>query len=170
MTIEEAITNAIEYEKKVVHVYADAMERSKDPVGKRIFKVFSVEEEGHVSYLKQKLEQLKCEGKVTPETLKTAVPAIDCIEKEIGKLERRMADRELDEELQMLQKAREVEIETGNFYRRMVAELPEEGKQFFKRFVEIEEGHLALVQAEIDAITKSGYWFDFADFSLEALG
>ena len=49
--------------------------------------------------------------------------------------------------------------------------LPEElfhqGKRF-ALFLEIEEENLALVQAEIDAITGMGYWFDFREFDLEA--
>ncbi|MFH1865645.1 MAG: hypothetical protein ABIK85_07155 [Candidatus Eisenbacteria bacterium] len=36
-----------------------------------------------------------------------------------------------------------------------------------QRFLEIEEGHLALVQAQIDQATGSGYWFDVREFTLE---
>ena len=49
----------------------------------------------------------------------------------------------------------------------MVRELPEEGKQLFAPFVEIEEGHLAIVRAEIDYLSKTGYWFDFKEFDME---
>src|SRR5450631_2254288 len=60
------------------------------------------------------------------------------------------------------------EDETSSFYGRMVAELPEEGRALFARFLEIETGHGALAQAELDSLTKSGFCFDVAEFDLEA--
>ncbi|MDH4196285.1 MAG: hypothetical protein OEW05_02645 [Candidatus Aminicenantes bacterium] len=50
----------------------------------------------------------------------------------------------------------------------MVAELHAEGQRLFARFVEIEEGHLAMAQAEIDAANGLGFWFDVREFRLEA--
>ena len=38
----------------------------------------------------------------------------------------------------------------------------------FGRFLEIEQGHQAIVRAEIDALTGMGFWFDFQEFDLEA--
>jgi len=33
--------------------------------------------------------------------------------------------------------------------------------------VRIEEGHLTIVRAEIDYLTRTGYWFDFKEFDME---
>jgi hypothetical protein len=49
-----------------------------------------------------------------------------------------------------------------------VRDLPAEEKAMFERFVEIEEGHKSIVQAEIDCVTGMGFWFDIAEFRLEA--
>jgi len=49
----------------------------------------------------------------------------------------------------------------------MTDELPLEGRRMFSRFVEIEEDHLAIVRAEIDYLTKTGYWFDIKEFDME---
>ena len=49
----------------------------------------------------------------------------------------------------------------------MVDTLGEEGKQLFKPFLAIEEGHIAIVQAELDYLSHTGYWFDFQEFDLE---
>ena len=43
----------------------------------------------------------------------------------------------------------------------------QDAQKMFARFVEIEEGHQAIVKAEIDAVSGSGFWFDFNEFSLE---
>ena len=49
----------------------------------------------------------------------------------------------------------------------MVEELPEGARPLFRRFLEIEDGHLAMVQAEIDTLAGTGFWFDVQEFSLE---
>ena len=70
-------------------------------------------------------------------------------------------------EVEHLQRALAAEKETSAFYQRMVAELSGERQRLFARFLEIEEGHVAIVQAEIDAVSGSGFWFDMKEFDLE---
>ena len=67
----------------------------------------------------------------------------------------------------MLTRALEAEVATSNFYKKMVRELPLEGQLLFADFVEIEEGHLAIVRAEIDYLSPTGYWFDFKELDME---
>jgi rubrerythrin len=171
-SIEDAITNAIEYETKVRNVYKEAEAEASDSRGKRVLKVLADEEQRHLDYLEHKLKQWKDTGVVTADHLETVIPSKDVIEREVGKLRDHMhgESRKADAELRMLNKALKVEIETGDFYKRMVKELSGEGQKLFARFVEIEEGHRAIVQAEIDYISGSGFWFDFREFDLEAGG
>ena len=70
-------------------------------------------------------------------------------------------------EVEHLQRALAAEMETSAFYRRMVGELSDERQKLFARFLEIEEGHVAIVQAEIDAVSGSGFWFDMMEFDVE---
>ena len=168
MTVEEAIKTAIEYETGVRDVYADAVERTTDPVGKRILGVLANEEQHHLDYLRSRLEQWKTTGKVTAEGLKTTLPSREVIEAGVNKLKSQMASQDRGiAELQILKKALDVESETSNFYKKMVKELPAAGQRLFARFVEIEEGHLAIVQAELDYASGTGFWFDFMEFNLE---
>ena len=167
MTIEEAIKTAIEFETQVRQVYRDAAEGASDPVGKRIFKVLAQEEQGHLEYLQGKLDEWKKSGTLTAERLDTVIPSRERISKGISTLEARRPGDERGGELQMLSRALDVEAKTSDFYKRMVKQLPQEGKQLFAHFVEIEEGHLAIVRAEIDYLSKTGYWFDFKEFDME---
>jgi len=168
MTVEEAIKTAIEYETKVREVYAKAVEQTADPVGKRILGVLANEEQHHLDYLRSRLEQWKTTGKVTAEGLKTTLPSREVIEAGVNKLKSQMAGQDRGvAELQTLKKALDVELETSNFYKKMVKELPAKGQELFARFVEIEEGHLAIVQAELDYASGTGFWFDFMEFNLE---
>jgi rubrerythrin len=167
MTIEEAIKTAIEFEIQVRQVYRNAAEDASDPVGKRIFKVLAEEEQGHLEYLRSKLDEWKKSGTLTAKRLDSVIPSRERINKGISALEARRPGDERGGELQMLSRALDVEVKTNDFYKRMVKELPKEGRQLFAHFVEIEEGHLAIVRAEIDYLSKTGYWFDFKEFDME---
>lgn len=167
MEIEKAIKTAIDYETRVRDVYREAAAVSKNEIGKRVFEKLAVEEQGHVDYLQAQLKNWQKTGKLSPEKLQTAIPSKGAIDDGVSKLKDKMKNPDLFGEVQMLGKALDVEIKTSDFYREMVSFLKDEPQRMFARFLEIEEGHLALVQAEIDSITGNGFWFDFREFSLE---
>ena len=167
MTIEDAIKTAIELETKVRDLYQGAIKDIVDPVGRRIFRVLAGEEQNHLDYLQSKLSEWKKTGTITVERLKTEIPSQELIKEEPAKLSGRVAGKDLGGELEMLSRAYDVETETSEFYKKMVRELPAEGQQLFSDFVKIEEGHLAIVRAEIDYLTKTGYWFDLKEFDME---
>lgn len=149
-------------------VYMDAMRRSQDPIGKRVFKTLVEDEASHVQYLKERLDELVKDGRVKPAALATNIPPADKIGAALNSRQGSSASPVLEEELNLLRQALALEVETSEFYRRMEKELPPEDGLMFKRFVEIEVGHQAIVQAEIDSISGSGFWFDMPEFRLEA--
>lgn len=168
MNIEQAIKTAIEYEIRVRETYVEALDEQLEPAGKRVFKLLADEEDGHVRYLKGKLETWLRNGVLTSDDLATALPSAKLIQSEVEKLGAVLEKEDRGREIALLENARQVEMETGDFYRRMTEELPPEGQNLFKRFLEIESGHLALVEAEIDSLKGMGFWFDVAEFNLEA--
>ncbi|MCP4632296.1 MAG: ferritin family protein [candidate division Zixibacteria bacterium] len=165
MNLEEAIKMALDFENKVRDAYRDAAENAKDDVGKRVFRVLGDEEQRHVDYLEGKLEEWRQNGKVTPDKLDTVVPSEKAIAEGVKKLDHHLSKPDRGSEMEMLSKALQLEVETSNFYQRMVNELGDEG-EFFARFLEIEKGHQAIVQAEMDYANKTGYLFDFQDFQM----
>jgi len=170
MNVEQAITTALEYEARVHKTYHEALEASKTPVARRIFKTLRDEEAEHVRFLKDRLEEWKADGVVTTPMLDSVLVPKDLIERGVHALRASVEKEGIkghDTELEHLRRALEVERETSAFYERMVGELDGDGRRLFERFVEIEQGHLALVQAEINCVTGSGFWFDTAEFSLE---
>jgi len=170
MEVEKAIKTAIDYESKVRDVYADAAKKTQSEIAKRVFQKLANEEQGHIDYLKSRLTEWRNTGLISCEKLRTIIPGKKAVEEGVKKLEDRMKEADRFGEVQMLNKALDVEIETSSFYKEMVDRLEDEPQKMFKRFLEIEEGHLALVQAEIDSITGTGFWFDFQEFNLEAEG
>jgi rubrerythrin len=167
MDIEEAIQTAIAYEKRVVQVYEEAARTSADPAGRKIFGVLVKEEEQHVAYLVAKLDEWRSTGRVTAAALRTVVPSRARIEEGIRTLKSRVVTKAPEAEMRLLKRALDVEVETSAFYARVVQELPAEGRELFERFVEIEQGHQAIVQAEMNAVAGNGFWFDMPEITLE---
>jgi rubrerythrin len=166
VTVEQAIKTAIEYENKVRDHYTAAVGRAEHPAGKSLFQLMAEEEQHHVDYLEYKLKEWGEKGSVTAEGLRTALPSPKAIEDGIAKLGGG-SERASGAEIDFLERAYVVETETSDFYRKMVSELPVEARDLFARFLEIEEGHLAIVQAQIDHVSGTGYWFDVREFDLE---
>jgi rubrerythrin len=171
MNLETAIRTALEYEGRVHAVYADAMERATNDVAKRVFRILCNEEKEHLHYLKERLDEWQETGTITVAVLDTAIPGRDDIQASVDELRSQVSggpSGKHDAELEMLKAALKVEVETSEFYRRMVDQLDSVGRRLFRRFVEIEEGHRAIVQAEIDCVSGLGFWFDTPEFRLEA--
>ncbi len=166
MTIEEALKTAIEYEIKVRNAYLDNLEAISDPTGRRVFQLLGDEEQGHVDYLESRLAQWQSSGHISLTDLESVVPAKEIIASGVKRLGKHVSKRDFGSERKMLEKALLMEEETSEFYRRMVAEM-DEGKDLFKRFLEIEDGHRAIVLAELDYLNQSGMYFDFQEFTME---
>jgi rubrerythrin len=70
--------------------------------------------------------------------------------------------------LSALQVALNLEKRAIDFYGEQEKKSKDEiAQKMWKRLREIEESHYQLIQAEIDTLTKTGFWFDFREFSLE---
>jgi bacterioferritin (cytochrome b1) len=125
------------------------------------------DEQNHVDYLNHIFDQLQKTGKLTSQRLDSIVPSREKIDPEAEKVKSLVKKDYHGVRQQMLSRALKVEIETRAFYKKMVDELPEEGRDIFARFLEIEENHITAVQFELDYVSSTGYWFDFKEFDME---
>ena len=170
MKLEQAITTALEYEGRVHRTYSEAAENTENDVARRVFSTLRDEEADHIKYLRDRLDEWRSTGKITVAELDTALVPKAEIEASAATLRQRLqgSHRQIrGTEFESLKKALDVERETSAFYKKMVATLDDDGRRLFERFVEIEEGHVAIVQAEMDLVSGTGFWFDTAEFSLE---
>ncbi len=71
-------------------------------------------------------------------------------------------------ELDALKLALQHEKDADGFYHKLVAGLAQPDQALFAKFLEIEDGHLAIVQAQLDSVQGMGFWFDVVEFRLEA--
>ncbi|MBW1807483.1 MAG: hypothetical protein JRJ87_04765 [Deltaproteobacteria bacterium] len=167
MELENAIKTAISYEIKIRDLYLKSVETCQDDTGCKVLQIMAGEEQDHIDYLALMLEEWKESGKITPKKLKSAIPSKTKIAKSVAKLKKKSAAEQLSSDLDLLKLALEIEKETSDFYRQMVNSLNAAGQELFEPFVEIEDGHVAIVQAEIDNLSGLGFWFDFQEFDLE---
>jgi rubrerythrin len=168
MKLQEAIAVAIDFEKKVRDHYFKGAKDIPDPQGRKVFTLLGKEEQGHVDYLEHCLAEWKKTGKVPNAALRSVLPKgakwIEAERKKVSASARRTATKT---ELDALKTALQHEKEADAFYHKLVAELPGEDQSLFSKFLEIEDGHLAIVQAQLDSVQGMGFWFDIAEFRLE---
>ena len=167
-TIEDAITNAIDYETRIRDLYREAVDGTQDPKGRRVFQALADDEQRHIDYLEAKRTQWHAEGRIRVESLKSLIPDAKRLMAEVEALKETMDGEDRRDEKRMLSKALQVEVETSAFYRDMVAQMEGDARVMFARFLEIEDGHIAAVQAELDYISHTGFWSDFQEFDMES--
>ena len=169
MDLQEALSGAIEYEHEIRDYYAGCAKQIADAKGQRVFAILAREEQSHVEYLETRLVEWQADGSVNAAELPTLLPPLAWVLEEAKKLANRVngAQGVAQAEIDFLKEALELERKTSAFYAELVAKLESKHRGLFERFLEIENGHLAIVQAEIDALAGHGHWFDFMEFSLE---
>jgi rubrerythrin len=168
MKLQEAIAVAIDFEKKVRDHYLKGAKEIPEPQGRKVFALLGKEEQGHVDYLEHCLAEWKKTGKVPNVALKSVLPkGVKWIEAERKKVSGSTKRAATKTELDALKVALQHEKDADSFYHKLVQELPKDDQMLFSKFLEIEDGHLAIVQAQLDSVQGMGFWFDVAEFRLE---
>jgi rubrerythrin len=170
MNLTDAIGVALDFERKVRDHYYRFAKVIEDPQGRRVFETLATEEQGHVDYLERCLGDWKRTGNVPDRPLKSVLPkGVKWIAEERKKVEARPGKRIASvNEIDALKTALQYEKDADAFYHKLVKQLPQEQQPLFQQFLGIEDGHLALVQAQLDSVSGSGFWFDVMEFRLEA--
>ena len=169
MKLEAAITSALEFENRIRDLYLEAVTRTDDPAGKKIFQALADDEQHHVDYLESRLDEWQRRGRLTAETLASAIPDKAAIRREAAALESKMSEETRGLKQQMLSRALEMEIETSRFYRELIDQVPEDFRAMFERFLEIEDNHVEAVQFELDHLNNTGFWYGFEEFDMESI-
>lgn len=169
MKLETAITSALEYENRIRDLYLDAVRRTDEPAGKKIFQALADDEQRHVDYLQSRLDEWQRLGAITATALESVVPDKAAIRSKAADLQAKLGQDVRGLKQQMLARALELEIETSRFYRQLVDQVSDPHRTLFKRFLEIEENHIEAVQFELDHLNRTGFWFGFEEFHMEGL-
>ena len=136
-------------------------------IGKRVYQFLLDEEQQQIDYLLDKLEQWEIAGKISSETFQLDAFSSRYLARCTSRLKSDLPAQDEQCELNILRSAMDVDNEVTAFLEKIKNELPDETHGIFERFIEIEEGHAKVLQAEIDYIEKMGFWFDIREFDLE---
>ena len=170
MKLDEAIGVALEFERKVRDHYYREGRAIQDAAGRRAFETLATEEQGHVDYLERCLKEWLKTGRVGDVPMRSVLPkGPQWIAAARKKLEGRPGKRVAEaNEVEALKIAVQYEKDADGFYRKLVSGLAENDRALFSKFIDIEDGHLDLVQAQLDSVLGTGFWFDVMEFRLEA--
>jgi len=162
----EILTLAIGIEKESLKRYLELAWQTKDTAGKDIFIRLAMDEYWHREILEEQIQSFQEKGKVLPAQL-----PLSLFEKLLPKLSEkslRIKGRERQNRLDALLVALEAEKEARNFYRQEAENTALENlRPIFIRLAEMEQAHMDILQAEIDHIQQTGFWFSFPEFTLE---
>jgi rubrerythrin len=167
MSLELSVQSAISLEGKIRDLYIQSHKDCKDEAGKRFFAMLRDDEQYHMDYLRERLGELKERGEMQHPDIKTRVPPATEIASCVADAEKHLSVEDRGVLQQILSNALRVEVRTSEFYTKMVSDSEGDVKGMFARFLEIENSHIAAVQAELDYVMNTGYWFGIKEFDME---
>ena len=159
----DAVMLAIERERGARALYLEAAGLASDPDGRRMFNWLAGEEYRHMAALKLQLDSLLANNKwlapgsvISPVERAEFPPASEAIYTH---------SVDTDEEGILLQ-AMESEEESILFYKEAEESTPDlGGKSMFRLLSEEERGHLALLQGELEWVTRYRKYFGLPRFA-----
>ena len=162
----ELLKSAIKAEKDALLKYLKFARDTKNISGKDMFIRLALDEFSHAEILQQELDHYGECG----ETFKTEIGDSD-IEKLIPHISSSLLKGRGDtglRDLDALRVALDLEDEAVKTYKNIYEKAEDQNiKEMAKRLMKMEEAHAELIQAEIDNIKRTGFWFDFEEISLE---
>jgi rubrerythrin len=163
------IHRGIYREKDAIRAYIKFAKVVKDQKAKNVLINLADDEVGHLSKLERHLMNIIRKQPwllPKPEEIE-AVAAVfsssayedkEIREEDIGKVD----------EIEILKIAVEREIIANRYYLDLAAKAQDpEAKEMFLSLAKEEEMHMKILQAEIDSIGQSGFWFDMQEFTME---
>ena len=157
-----ALTTAIEAEKRSLHKYLGFAWDTRDGSGKQMFIRLATDEFEHMRVLETWQGDRQPSAAIEPSIIERLVP--------------RLSDKSLQihgsegqNQLSALSAALDLELSARAFYEEQSRKVrAEPARAMFARLAEMEAAHYALIQAEIDNIQQTGFWFGLREFTLES--
>jgi rubrerythrin len=168
MTSEEIFSTALEYEKKIRDLYRSAVETIDDDRGKALFKALADDEQGHVKFLEYSLGILQEQKQLGTKKPDTAIPLPARDLEKIQEMAHKIPKNILGDLKRVLNAALSLEIETSRFYHDAIQKTQQGPiRDILKKFYDIEQRHVEVVQIELDFASNNGYWFNFMETDME---
>ena len=161
-----ALKTAIEIEKNGLVTFLKFAKQTKDETGKNMFIQLALDEDEHRSILEKQLNKLLEDG--VWQEVEVPKSAIERVAPKIKEKTQKIKGQSGLAEVDALNAALDLERQAAKFFREK-AELVDEAaaKDLFNRLAEWEESHFDIIQAELDAINNTGFWFGIPEFQMD---
>ena len=144
------------------------METIDDPQGKDLFQALADDEQNHVAFLEHGLIVLRDENGLEMGNPGTAIPLPARDLEKIRQLAKQIPKNILGDLKRVLNAALSLEMETSRFYHDAIQKVDQGPvREILKKFYEIEQRHVEVVQIELDFASNNGYWFNFMETDME---
>jgi|YelNatPaOPRAMG01_1025707.scaffolds.fasta_scaffold01084_13 rubrerythrin len=160
------LRSAEESEKEALLNYLKFARQTQDIGGKNMFIRLAIDEFGHMTLLGNQINNLMAQkGWQAVEVDRSAV---EPLLPKISQKDIQTMGKANTNELSALETARALEQRAIDYYSTNARNTAfPEIQATFKRLAEMEEAHYTMIQAEIDNIKKTGFWFDTIEYSVE---
>jgi rubrerythrin len=160
------LRSAEESEKEALLNYLKFARQTQDIGGKNMFIRLAMDEFGHMTLLGNQINNLMAQkGWQAVEVDRSAV---EPLLPKISQKDIQTMGKANTNELSALETARALEQRAIDYYSTNARNTAfPEIQATFKRLAEMEEAHYTMIQAEIDNIKKTGFWFDTIEYSVE---
>jgi len=162
----QALQTAIEVEKNGLITYLKFARQTKDEFGKNMFIQLAIDEFEHQQILEKQLQKLLENGKW--EMIDIPHAEIERVAPLIHEKTRRTKGESGLQDVDALNTALALERKAADFFREKSKQATEsEARALFQRLAEWEDTHYDIIQAELDAINQSGFWFGIPEFQMD---
>lgn len=163
------IHRGIYREKDAIRAYIKFAKAVKDPKAKNVLINLADDEVGHLTKLEKHLMNiLKDKPWLYPKA--DEIEAVAAVFSSSAYPEKEIREEDLVnvDEVRILKLAVDREIIANRYYLDLAAKTESpEAKEMFLALAKEEELHMKILQAEIDSIGQSGFWFDMQEFTME---
>ena len=164
-----ALKTALESEKEGADSYREYARKTTEPTGRKMFEVLARDEEDHAAILQEQVSRL---GKGL--SWCTYVPReseLQMLRPNLAQVEARKHSTEGMNDLDALRIAIAQEKTSIELYRLQAQALQDEqARDMYRNLAATEETHYDFLQAQLDYIEGTGFWFGIPEFSLEEQG
>ncbi len=162
----KVLRTADEAEKEALLTYLKFARQTDDVGGKNMFIRLATDEYGHMVLLDGQINNVV--GQKGWQPVEVDKSFVEPLLPKISEKDIRTMGKANANELSALEAARTLEQGAITYYSTNAKNhaLPEI-QATFTRLAEMERAHLTLIEAEIDNVKKTGFWFDTIEYSVE---
>jgi len=160
------LKTAIEIEDNGLMTFLDFARKTRDETGKNMFIRLAMDEHEHRRILEAQLAKI-LEGHPL-QNIEIPKSEIEQVAPKIREKQQRTRGESGLKEIDALNTALDLERQAAKFFRDKAAIIDNsDAKALFIRLAEWEEAHFDIIQAELDSIQGTGFWFGIPEFQMD---